>query len=74
MHLMDIEEGATGILPALIPLSLNWIEDREFRLRIEESMRQQPHFAGSFYREILDRVEDMERSSLIVAEFEKLKL
>ncbi len=65
VHLLDVEEGTSRTLPALIPLSLNWIQDPEFHSQIEESIRQRPYLVGSFYRELLDKIQGLDKTALI---------
>ena len=63
VQLLDIDLQTLGALPPLKPFDLSWIQDSSFYNGIEESLTQQPYFAGAFYREVLNK---MERSSSLV--------
>ena len=65
VHLLDIDLQSSGTLPPLTPLDLSWVQDTSFYNDIEESLEQQPFFVGSFYRVILERMEQMDRSTFI---------
>lgn len=65
VHLLDVEEGAPKALPALIPLSLNWIQDPDFHRKIEESICKRPYFVGSFYRSLLDKMQEAEKIAVL---------
>jgi len=56
--LLDIDEASLANLPPLTPLDLSWVEDPSFYSKIEKSVRQKPRFTGSFYRDLLDRMDE----------------
>jgi FKBP-type peptidyl-prolyl cis-trans isomerase len=56
VHLLDIDSQDSGALPPLTPLNLSWIQEVSLYEDIEESLKQQPSFTGSFYREMLDKI------------------
>ncbi|MFI5334363.1 MAG: FKBP-type peptidyl-prolyl cis-trans isomerase [Chlamydiales bacterium] len=70
-HLLDIDEKSSAPLPPLETIDLTWLADSKFRHAIEESIQQQPRFAGSFYRTILDKAPGADKSA-IIAELRKL--
>jgi peptidylprolyl isomerase len=66
VHLLDIDESSSGVLSSLTPLDLDWIQNPSFLRHIEESIQQQPRFIGSFYRDMLDKMEELDKTALIV--------
>ncbi len=65
VHLLDVKEGAAKPLPALTPLSLDWIEDKEYCCNMKKSIQQRPYFVGSFYRDLVDKIEKVDKTALI---------
>jgi hypothetical protein len=65
VRLIDIDESSSGKLPSLTPVDLSWVQNREFYDAIEESIQQLPRFIGSFYRDMLDKIEGLEKTALI---------
>jgi peptidylprolyl isomerase len=65
VRLIDIDETSSGKLPSLTPVDLSWVQNREFYDAIEESIQQLPRFIGSFYRDMLDKIEGLEKTALI---------
>lgn len=56
VQLLDIDLQTLGTLPLLNPLDLSWVQNASFYNTIEESLIQQPYFAGIFYREMLNKI------------------
>lgn len=56
VQLLDIDLQSLGTLPPLKPLDLSWVQDSSFYNNIEESLIQQPYFAGVFYREMANKL------------------
>jgi FKBP-type peptidyl-prolyl cis-trans isomerase len=65
VQLLDIDEKVSGALPALTPLDLSWIQDPVFYHHIEESLEQRPRFMGSFYRDLLDKMQDIDTAAIL---------
>jgi hypothetical protein len=65
VHLQDIDPKVRGVLPDLVPLDLSWVQDATFYRSIETSIEQQPSFIGSFYRDLLDKMQMPDQSALI---------
>ncbi len=65
VHLIDIEEHSQGPLAPLRFLDVDWIKNPAFCRAIEESIKKRPHFVGAFYREMLDGVANLDKSTLI---------
>lgn len=63
VHLLDVDpQGGRAVLPPLRHLDLSWVQEASFYEDIEESLNQQPYFTGSFYREMLDKIKQLDRS------------
>jgi FKBP-type peptidyl-prolyl cis-trans isomerase len=73
VQLLDIEDKVSNILPSLTPLDLEWIQDPAFYRVIEESIEQKPRFIGSFYRDLLDKVQGVDTPTIIAALDKELK-
>lgn len=65
VHLLDVDDKTLSSLPSLTPLDLSWIQDPAYYRVLEESIRQKPYFVGSFYHDLLDRIEGLDQDSLI---------
>ena len=65
VHLLDVDEKSTKALTSLKPLDLTWIQNPLLYSSVEESLRQQPYYAGSFYRDLLDKITELDKISLI---------
>ena len=52
VHLIDVDQQSTGLLPPLTQVDLSWIEKDSFYKDLEDSLKQQPYFAGAFFREM----------------------
>ncbi len=60
VHLLDVDPQVSGrTLPPLAPLDLSWVQENSFYKDIEDSLNQQPYFVGCFYREILDKTDQL---------------
>jgi len=65
VHLLDVGEGSSPPLPALIPLSVDWIQSKGFYRAIEESIQRQPQLIGSFYSALLDKMGGLDKTALM---------
>ena len=63
VHLLDIDSQVSVALCPLTPLDLSWLQESCLYEDIEESLKQQPYFTGSFYREMLDKTKQLDRSA-----------
>lgn len=70
VHLLDVDEATSEPLPSLTPCDLNWIQDPLFYRYVEESIHQLPRFVGSFYRDLLDKIEGLDKTA-VIAELDK---
>lgn len=65
VQLLAIDEKSSGSLPSLTALDLSWIQNPALYSSIEESLRQQPRFIGSFYHNLLDKIEGSNKTAII---------
>ncbi len=65
VHLLDIDSQVSGTLPPLIPLDLSWVQESCLYEDLEESLKKQPYFIGSFYREMFDKRKQLDSSSCL---------
>jgi FKBP-type peptidyl-prolyl cis-trans isomerase len=65
VHLRDIDETTIGTLPPLQPLDLRWLQDIAFYRVLKQSIQQQPGFIGSFYSDILDKIESLDKTAIL---------
>lgn len=70
VHLLDMDETISKMLPSLTPHDLSWVQDTSLYRNIEESIQQLPRFTGSFYRNLLDKIEGLDKTA-IIAELDK---
>ncbi len=70
VHLLGIKEGSHRELPALRPHDFGWIQDPCYKGVIEESIEKIPAFTGSFYRQMLDKIEGLDVGA-VIAELDK---
>jgi hypothetical protein len=66
VHLIDIEEKAAPAqsLPLLTPLDSTWLEDPALARAIEQSIAQKPRFIASFYRDLIDKLEKVDKAAI----------
>jgi hypothetical protein len=69
LKLIDIDERFSQPLPPLTPLDLSWIKNPSLYHNIETSIQQIPGFLGSFYRNLLDKIEGPDKKSMIIESF-----
>lgn len=65
VQLIDYDEKFSVPLPSLISLDLNWVQNPSMYHMIEESIQQQPSFMGSFYRNLLDKIEGSDKMAIL---------
>lgn len=73
VSLLDVDAQTSVTMPALEPHDLRWMQQDAYYKTIEESLKQQPYFAGSFFRQMLDMLHASEKYSEIAA-FELKKI
>lgn len=71
VELHDIDEKLSKSLPNLQPLDLSWIQNPSIYQKIEESLHQLPSFSGSFYRNLLNKIEGPERATSIIEAYKQ---
>ena len=72
IHLLDIENCTHEKLPSLEPLDFSWIQNPKFHSYIEKSIEQKPLFIGSFYSNLLEKLEGSKKSTIIANLDEKV--
>ncbi len=65
VNLLDIDEKTSAPLPSITPLDLSWVQNSDFYRAIVESLQQQPSFAGSFYRDMLNKIEGLDKMAVV---------
>lgn len=65
VHLLGIDEASSEALPDLTSRDLSWVQDPSFYQTIEKSIEQRPRFIGTFYRDMLDKIEGLDKTALI---------
>ena len=63
--LIELDEIMAGLLPALIPLDISWLQESALMADIESSLEQQPRYLGFLYRNMTERVEGLDQSEII---------
>ena len=69
VHLLEIDGNFSKPLQVLTSLDLSWIQNPKLYHTIEDSIEKKPRFIGLFYRSLVDKIEDSNKSVII----EKLK-
>lgn len=65
VELYEIDEKSSKPLPLLKAMDLNWVQNPSLLSSIEESIQQLPQFVGSFYRNLLNKIEGPTQTNLI---------
>lgn len=65
VHLKDIDPTSQARLPALTPINLSWLQEPSLYHSMVESLKQQPRYIGSFYRDILERMNSSDQEVVI---------
>lgn len=66
VHLLEVKKTKNPKdLPPLESLDLSWIQNPSFYKNIQEAVKLKPKCVGSFYREILDKIENLDKKFLI---------
>lgn len=64
LHLQDIEENTSSSPPALVPIDLEWIRSTRYLQMVTRSLEQKPSFIGSFYRDMLEKLGNVDISQI----------
>lgn len=70
VHLIDVDATTSVKLPSLTPLDLSLVQNNSFYQAAEESLQQLPRLTGAFYRDMTDKIEGLEKAS-VIAELSK---
>lgn len=65
VHLKDIDPTSQARLPTLTPINLSWLQEPSLYHSMVESLKQQPRYIGSFYRDILERMNSSDQEVVI---------
>lgn len=64
-HLLEIKKTKKPKgLSRLQPLDLSWLQNPSFHNDLKEAIKQKPKLVGSFYREVLNKVEGLSKKPL----------
>jgi len=65
VHLKEIDPTSKAILPALTTINLSWLQQSSLYDSIVESLEQQPRYIGSFYRDMLEKMQRSDQKIII---------
>lgn len=65
VQLLDIEKCSHEKLPSLEPLDFSWIQNPKLHSLVEKSIELKPSFIGSFYTNLLDKIEGCRKTAII---------
>jgi FKBP-type peptidyl-prolyl cis-trans isomerase len=74
VNLIDVDISSSGKLLSMTALDLNLVQDNSFFQAIEGSLRQFPCFVGAFYRDMVDKIDGLEKTIVISELDQKMRL